>query len=89
MMRYGLAPISELSMAWVKASMVQLKLLTQSRKRFGCCLANATAFRIWLAAYHTVGPSPIGARQSAGMTVTPMLESFLPTDCEPSGVKAL
>jgi len=27
------------------------------------------------------GPSPTGARQSAGITVTPMLESFLPADC--------
>ena len=76
-------------MEWVNASMVQLKLLTQSRNRLGCCFAMPTAFRIWFAKCQAVGPSPIERRQSAGMTETPMLESFLPTDCDASGVKAL
>ena len=69
--------------------MVQLKLLTQRRKTPGCRLESATAFMIWFAKCHDVGPSPTGARQSEGITVTPMLESFLPTDCEASGEKAL
>ena len=35
------------------------------------------------------GPFSTGARQSAGITGTPMLVSFLLTDSEASGVKAL
>ena len=33
-------------MEWVNASMVQLKLLTQSRNKLGCCFAIPTAFKI-------------------------------------------
>jgi hypothetical protein len=88
-MRYGFAAISAAIAAWVKASIVQLKLLTHSRNRLSCCFAIATALRIWFAKCHDVGPSPTGARQSAGMVTTPMLASFLPTDCDASGENAL
>ena len=76
-------------MEWVKASMVQLKLLTLNRNKLGYRFAMPTAFKIWLAKCQEVGPSLPGMRQSAGITATPMLESFLPTDCDASGVKAL
>jgi hypothetical protein len=88
-MRYGFEPISDASIACVKASMVQLKLLTQSKNKLACCFTTCTAFIIWLAKCQEVGPVPTGERQSAGIVATPMLDNFLPTDCDPSGVKAL
>src|SRR5512135_3385219 len=87
--RYGLELMPEATLVWVKASTVQLKLLMQTRNRLECFLARAIAFRIWLEKCHAKGPSSIGARQSAGMTATPMLDSFLPTDWEASAAYAL